>query len=151
GSGNIAASLATYIENCSIDAVDISRDALEIAGENVRRNGVGDKVYFAECDALIPHPAFPHDRYDLIVSNPPYVSNEEFTLLPTDVREFEPRIATCDEADGLTFFRALTEIGRKFLASGGSMMAEMAYNQSEPVGSMFRTAGLTEVEFVHDY
>lgn len=113
GSGAIAITLAYCFPHGEIDAVDISPRALEIACENAR--SVGVEVRFAECDALQPvglfAAAMPHDKYDVIVSNPPYIPASEYEIMDDNVRKYEPPLALfVDDADPLLFYR---EIGLK--------------------------------------
>jgi len=105
GSGNIAISLAFYLNEPHITAVDISQKALESAQENANLNKVNDCVSFIQCDALDRRfETILNDRFDIIVANPPYIPEQEFMQLEPEVREYEPRIALLDQNNGDTFF-----------------------------------------------
>jgi len=151
GSGNIAVSLAKFLPDVKIDAIDLSAGALEVAAINAERNGMGENVRYMECDFLSQSEMLSGKQYDIIVSNPPYISQEEFDLLPPEVRDFEPAIASTDRSHGLTFYKALGVNCKKLLSAGGWIAVEMAYNQSEDVKKMFHGEGYRNIETVLDY
>lgn len=151
GSGNIAISLAKFLPETSIDAIDASAEALEVARFNLQRHGLEAQVRLMQCDFLNAHPALPQQSYHVVVSNPPYISEREFALLPPEIRVFEPRMATTDGGDGLTFYRTISEKGKELLSPGGSVIVEMAYNQSASVRKIFEEAGYHDLETVADY
>ncbi|MGA2625296.1 MAG: peptide chain release factor N(5)-glutamine methyltransferase [Bacteroidota bacterium] len=151
GSGNIAIGLAKFLPGVSIDAIDASPEALEVARFNLQRHRLEAQIRLMQCDFLNAHPALPPQSYRLIVSNPPYVSEREFALLPPEIRVFEPRMATTDGGDGLTFYRVIAEKGKELLSRGGSVIVEMAYDQSASVRRIFEEAGYHDLETVADY
>lgn len=151
GSGNIAASLAKFIEGATIDAVDLSPEALDVARRNVERNGCEQRVRLFQRDVLQEDVSFPRTQYGMIVSNPPYISQAEYRLLPPEVSMFEPMMATTDGANGLTFFGALANLGARYLCPGGWMLVEHAYDQEHAVKSLFEQAGYCELATIVDY
>ena len=151
GCGNIGVSLARFLPGIEIDAIDVSAEALEVAGVNVRKNNVETQVRLVQCDFLTQCEMLPRGSYDIIVSNPPYISIGEFEKTAPEVRNFEPRIATTDGGDGLSFFKAIASKGRELIRSGGYVAVEMAYNQSASVREIFENAGFRKGEIVPDY
>ena len=93
----------------------------------------------------------PAGGFDVIVSNPPYISREEFEILPREVKEYEPMTATTDGKDGLTFFSRLAGVGRQSLVKGGWLCLEVAYNQATTVGRMLEAAGFGAIGETPDY
>ncbi len=147
GSGNVAVSLAKFLPECTVDAIDISADALDLATKNIRHHGVQDRVRTLNADIFKKSDG----HYDAIVSNPPYVSTAEYNLLPREIREFEPGIATTDRADGLTFHRRIAELGLRILRPGGRVFLENAYDQNADVEKIFHEAGYADIRSVKDF
>ncbi len=124
GSGCIAAALAHADADLQITATEISKDAARVAVRNLSDLGLLYRVRVVECD-LFPAPA--GERYDIIVSNPPYVSMEEFESLSPTIRRYEPKPALTDGADGLTVYRRLvTECPAHLRSPGGSILLEVS-------------------------
>jgi release factor glutamine methyltransferase len=151
GSGNITVSIARMVENCLVDSVDVSQDALDVARRNVNAHNVENRVNLIHADILNNREALLGKRYDIIVSNPPYISSSEYQQLEPEVRDFEPCIAGTDDADGLTFFRAISLLGKKVLQSGGWVFVEMAYNQNSFVPMIFERDGYKDIQVIKDY
>ena len=151
GSGCIAVSLAKMVEESRVHAVDISDDALALAKHNASKHGVEGRVNFRNLDILSAGTNGFAEKFDLIISNPPYISAEEFKKLDAEIRDFEPHAAATDGGDGLVFHRYIAENGRSWLRDGGLVIVEFAYNQSERVTKVFRENGWTECKVVQDY
>ena len=151
GSGNIAISLAKFVPGASIDAIDASAGALEVARFNLQRHGLEAQVRLMECDFLNADAVLPGRDYHFIVSNPPYISEREFALLPPEISVFEPRMATTDGGDGLTFYRTIAEKAKELLSREGSVIVETAYDQAASVRKIFEDAGYQNLETVVDY
>lgn len=149
GSGCIAVSLLKLIPNAIVTATDISSDALEVAKTNVERNRVTEKIKLLQSDFL-SNTSLPQ-KFRCIVFNPPYISNEEYQLLPKEVREFEPKIALADGNDGLTFFKAFARKAASLLLDNGFAAVEHAYNQSESVQKIFQESGWKNISTIKDY
>jgi release factor glutamine methyltransferase len=146
GSGVLAVCLARYLPRASVVAVDVSPQALTLARENATLNGVADRVTFLESDWF----ASVEGRFDLIVSNPPYVSTGDLAGLATEVREHEPRVALDGGADGLAPVRALVAGAGDHLESGGQLLLEIGAGQGEAVARLLSDAGLEDVAVERD-
>lgn len=129
GSGAIAVSLAKYLEHVELTALDISRKALDIAISNAKNNHVQDKITFVESDLF---EALAEEKYDIIVSNPPYIRREEIEKLDKEVKK-EPRLALDGGEDGLEFYRKIIDKGYAYLKYGGYICLEIGYDQKEAV------------------
>ncbi|MBR2973125.1 MAG: peptide chain release factor N(5)-glutamine methyltransferase [Clostridia bacterium] len=129
GSGCIAVALAKNLPDSKVSAVDISPAALEIAKKNASANGC-DNVSFFETNILSE---IPGGKFDLIVSNPPYIEKAELSSLMKDVIEFEPRLALDGGDDGLIFYRRICVLAPQILNKGGTLAFEIGYNQYESV------------------
>lgn len=129
GSGAIAVSLAKNIPNVKIIATDISKKALEIAKYNAKLNGVLNSIDFIESNL---YNKIKNIKFDVIVSNPPYIATSEIQKLPKDVRQ-EPVIALDGGKDGLDFYRKIYDKGNEFLNRQGYICVEIGYNQREAV------------------
>ena len=135
GSGCIAISLAHGCPGTDVLAVDVSPDALDVARRNARTHGVADRVRFAQGDLFAPVLGEP--PFDLIVSNPPYISPSAIADLAPDVRDHEPLIALDGGPDGLAFDRRLIAEAGTYLKPGGALLLEIGYDQNDSVRSLF--------------
>jgi release factor glutamine methyltransferase len=152
GSGNIAISIAKILgDKVSIVGVDISERAIQVASENAVRLKV-DNVRFI-CDDLFDENFVKKfkSQFDVIISNPPYVSISEFSKLQDEIKRFEPLIAVTDGGDGLKFFKRIAKIGGDLLKNSGLIFLEMSYNQSEKVRRIFEVEGYRTIQFFKDY
>lgn len=148
GSGALAVSFLYYCKEARGVAVDISEKALETAKTNGERAGISDRVEFRRGDFL---DALREDeRFDVILSNPPYIPSGDIDGLAEEVRR-EPRIALDGGPDGLKFYRALGEKAVRFLRPGGLIAAEVGIGQAETVRAFFENGGLTDIEIIPDY
>ena len=147
GSGNIAVALAVMSPDSRITAMDVSADALAVAARNASRHAA--TVRFVEGDLFGSF--LPGERFDLLVSNPPYVPEAEFVQLPEEIRNFEPRRATTDEGDGFRFIRRLAESAGERLTPGGMLIMEIGYGQSEQTLAILSGAGLASVDVLPDH
>lgn len=125
GSGAIAVSLAKYIENSQITAVDISPKALNIAKKNAINNLVQDQITFINSNLF---ENLKGQKYDIIVSNPPYIRTEIIKSLDKEVQK-EPIIALDGGKDGLDFYRKIIEQGYQYLKYSGYLCLEIGYDQ----------------------
>src|SRR5262245_41804058 len=134
GSGCIAVALARELGDARLVASDVSEPALRVARRNAARHGVGGRVDFVAADLL---DAFAEEEFaDFILSNPPYVSEEEMPSLQREVRDWEPRLALTDSNDGLSLYRSLLKDAPSRLRAGGHLICEMGYTQSEKISNM---------------
>ena len=134
GSGALAVALAKTLPRAEVYASDVSRRALTVATENARRHDVGRRIAFRPGHLLAPL----HDYVDLIVANLPYVTTDEWTRLPAELREHEPRIALDGGEDGLDLIRALLSQAPRYLRPGGRLLLEIGEGQVEPLASFIR-------------
>ena len=125
GSGAIAVSLAKYIEDSQITATDISEKALRVAKLNAKNNEVEDKITFIKSDLF---KEIPKEKYDIIVSNPPYIRKEEIERLDREVKK-EPHIALDGGEDGLDFYREIIHNSEEYLKFNGYLCLEIGYDQ----------------------
>lgn len=149
GSGCIAISLAANFPMSRITAVDISGSALTIAADNARLNGTAN-VRFAQADILEPTSRISAEKYDVIVSNPPYIQANDVHDLEPEVGHYEPLIALTDKADGLTFYHRFANIFHSLLSDGGRFFVEIGYGQADTVCKIFLSAGY-EITVSSDY
>jgi release factor glutamine methyltransferase len=134
GSGAIAVALARELSAARVIASDLSESALRVARRNAARHGLGGRVDFVASDLL---DAFAEEEFaDFIISNPPYVSEEEMPSLQREVRDWEPRLALTDSNDGLSLYRRLLKDAPSRLRGGGYLICEMGYTQSEKISNM---------------
>ncbi len=129
GSGAIAVSLAKYLENIQITALDISRKALDVAIANAKNNHVQEKITFVESNLFQD---LAQEKYDIIVSNPPYIRSEEIEKLDEEVKR-EPKVALDGGKDGVEFYRKIIDQGYQYLKYGGYICFEIGYDQKEEV------------------
>lgn len=139
GSGAIAVGVAKLLPKAEIVAVDISGDALAVARENAAANGMAERISFRQGDLLSP---LEGEQLDAIISNPPYIAEEEWAQLMPEVREFEPRGALTPGADGLHFYRRLAAGAPALLIPGGFLAVEVGYDQGAAVAGLFASGGL---------
>lgn len=152
GSGNIAVALGKFLPGAHVTSLETSGDALEVARRNCVRHGLGN-VEFLRRDVFSPglEGEFGGRAFDAVVSNPPYVSEAEFNLLEPEVREFEPRLATTDGADGFRFIRRIAGLATGILRLGGGMFLEIGYGQAEAAERIARESGLTGTGVQKDF
>lgn len=148
GSGAISVALARELPDAHLVATDISAGALALAYRNARTHGVADRIEFLCGDLLAPVVG----TFDLIVSNPPYISAEEFVQLPRGVREYEPRQALLTGEGGTAFHREIISGSEKHLRKGGWLLMEMGEGQKEDIEKMMkRTAAYEDIAVRLDY
>lgn len=129
GSGAIAVSLAKYLDDVEITAIDISSKSLQIAIKNAKSNQVEDKITFIESDLFSN---IPDDKYDIIVSNPPYIRKDVINTLTKEVQK-EPKIALDGGEDGLEFYRKIVCESDKYLKFRGYLCLEIGFDQKNDV------------------
>ncbi len=148
GSGAIAIALAKNLD-CNVTAIDISAQALETAKYNADFNDVIDRINFKQLDIL--DSCFDLPKYDIIVSNPPYVAKVEYLTLQKEITDFEPLIAVTDNNDGLVFYKKISEFGKNHLINTGKLYFELGKGQDNEVKNIMETFGYNNIEFVKDY
>jgi len=146
GSGAIAIAIAVNSPEARIKATDISKEALEVAHRNAIRHRCEDRIEFVGAD-LFPDG---HPRFDLIVSNPPYVAEADLETLQPEIRLHEPRHALLDGSDGLEFYRRIGTESRSRLNPDGAVMVEIGAGQASDVEALFRRAGFSNIDAIRD-
>lgn len=136
GSGAIAISLAKHIDNCEITATDISNKAIQIAKLNAEKNLVHRKITFIESDMF---DSIPEKKYDIIVSNPPYIETDVINTLSKEVQK-EPHLALDGGDDGLKFYRLIIKQAKNYLSSNGKVFFEIGYNQKEAIFNLIQNS-----------
>ncbi len=149
GSGCIAVTLALENPGAWVIALDLSFPALEVARRNIYRYGVGDKVTL--CCCRFPEGIRQKEVFDLLVSNPPYVSLREADRLPPEVREYEPKEALFAGEEGTELLFSILELGKRMVRSGGAVLLEIGLGQSALVEEKAREEGWQEVRILEDY
>ena len=145
GSGAVAVALAHHMPQATVTATDISAAARTIAEENARRNGV--EIRFLLGSLLEPVSG---ERFDVVVSNPPYVPESDRDSLSVEVRDYEPGLALFAGKDGLGVYRRLIPAAFTALETGGLCALEIGYGQSQAVGDLLVNAGFRNVDFLPD-
>lgn len=131
GSGAIAVSIKKYMEDANVYASDVSKDALNIAKLNAKNNNAN--IYFIKSNMF---ENIKDLKFDIIVSNPPYIETRELEKLPKDVQH-EPTLALDGGEDGLKFYKIIRDEGYKFLNDNGKILIEIGYNQNKSVTRLF--------------
>ena len=150
GSGCIAVTLAAERPSWHGTAVDISAGALEVAGANAGAHGVSDRVRFLQADFTKPMPLV-GEGFDLVISNPPYISEEEYAALDDGVRNFEPRSALVPGPEGLEHPRAVEAAARALLKEGGLLLMEHGGRCARTHTGWIRARGLTLPERIDSF
>ena len=145
GSGCVAVSLAYYNDNVSVVASDVSEAALEVAKSNALINNVSEKIKFIKSDMFNN---IIDEKFDIIISNPPYVKNDEYKGLEKEIF-FEPKIAFLADDDGLTFYRIIAQKAKQYLNKKGMLLLELNSNISSKVADLFND--FNSVSIVKDY
>jgi len=139
GSGAIAISLATNLKSPFIYATDLSKEALEVAKENAKRNNVESQIEFLCGDLFEPlRNKNLEGQVDCVVSNPPYVSKNEFDRLPKEVKDYEPIVALRTDKEGTSFHGSIIENSLDFLSKSGILALEVGLGQTSKVTELIR-------------
>lgn len=150
GSGNIAISLAKFLLEVRIVASDISLEALEIAQKNAYLHNLEKQIIFLQGNLFEPLTTFPISTYDIIVSNPPYISKNDLPNLEKELF-YEPKEALFAGDSGLEYYQKIIPEARKFLKPEGYLLVEIGYGQKEKVKNIFISSGFKEIKVVKDY
>jgi len=156
GSGCILLSVMNYKNNIVGVGCDISDAALEIAKENAGRLGLpavflqGDLLDALDLKSQQMACELP-EKYDIVISNPPYISEKECKTLMPEVKDYEPYIALCGGSDGLDFYRKIAKSAKDVLVNYGMLFFEIGYDQEESVPNILKDEGYSEVKCLRDY
>lgn len=150
GSGCIGLAIASRLKDARVTLADLSGPALSVARKNIQRNHMGGRVSCVQVDAMEAPPAF-LGKFDMIVSNPPYVTASEMEELPDSVKKYEPHMALFGGTDGLNFYRAITKNFRDLLKPGGFLCFEFGMGQGDAVCAILEENGFTVLERTLDF
>jgi len=147
GSGCIAVSILKKLKTASAVGLDISEKALRVAAENAGRHEVSGRLELKTSDVFAN---LPGEKFDLIISNPPYISRGELENLQPEVRGFEPIIALTDDNDGLMIIQKIVEGAPEFLKPAAFLLMEIGFDQSETARKMFSPQIWQSIEILPD-
>ena len=147
GSGCISVSVLYELINASAVAVDISTAAIRVATENARRHRVAERLDLRQSDI---YAAFKGNLFDAVLTNPPYISEDEYGCLASEVRDHEPSIALTDHGDGLSVIREIITGAPPCIRSGGFLIIEIGQGQAERVRKMFANGNWPQIETLKD-
>ncbi len=150
GSGCIGLAVASRVKDARVTLADVSQDALAVARKNVAAQKLGSRVSCVQVDALTPPAAF-LGKFDMIVSNPPYITGQEMEDLPDSVRAYEPHLALFGGEDGLDFYRAIAKNYQEALKPDGYLCFEFGMGQGDAVCRILEMNGYTILERTRDY
>ena len=150
GSGCIGLAVASRVKDAKVTLADLSQEALAVAKQNIVLHHLTGRVSCVKANALEEPPAF-LGKFDLIVSNPPYITTRDMLELPHSVAGFEPRMALHGGEDGLKFYRSIAKNYAKALKPGGYLCFEFGAEQGDDVCAILEANGYTVLERVKDY
>lgn len=149
GSGAIGIAIAHTVNNVNVECIDISEDAEAVSNKNIDKNFLKDRVEFVKSD-LLSVPMEEGKIFDVIVSNPPYIREEDISQLMEDVKNFEPRLALSGGEDGLEFYKKISKQAMACLSEGGLLAFEIGYDQKSEVEAIMKSYGYTDIECLKD-
>ncbi len=144
GSGAIVIALAKKLNSNTIDAIDISKDALQIAEQNAKINNVHINFFKSDIFSKVT------DRYDLIISNPPYISQTDYEELPVEIKNFEPKSALLANNNGLSFYNKILQNAKEHLTESGKIYFEIGYDQAKKITEMAKENGFRDIQVFKD-
>ena len=150
GSGCIGLAIASRVKDARVTLADLSPEALTVAKRNMMQTKLSARVRCVQVNALEPAPAF-LGKFDLIVSNPPYITAEEMEVLPISVRNYEPHMALYGGEDGLDFYRSIAKNFSRALKPGGFLCFEFGMGQGDAVCRILEDNDYAILERVRDY
>ena len=150
GSGCIGLAIASRIQDARVTLADISKDALVVAKKNIARNKMTGRVSCVQANALAPAPAF-LGKFDMIISNPPYITGADMPTLEDSVKLYEPHLALYGGEDGLDFYRSIAENFTSALKPGGFLCLDFGDDQGDDVCRILEANGYTILERSRDY
>ena len=148
GSGIIAIAIAKQLEDSQITAIDISQEAINLAMENAVTNEVISKLKFLMSDIKDFEN---NEKFDVVVSNPPYISKEDFPSLQNEIKDYEPRIALTDSNDGLDFYKIISKRSKSLLKKDGRIYFEVGKGQADNVERILIENDFICIRSINDY
>lgn len=150
GSGAIGISLAHFRQNIKVDLIDYYPIPEKVSLINIKKNDLENRVSFMKSD-LLEKPIEDQKMYDIIVSNPPYIEEEEIDKLMDDVKDYEPHTALNGGIDGLDFYRKIIDQSQKVLKKNGILAFEIGYNQGEAIKSLMEEYNFQDIKVIKDF
>lgn len=150
GSGCIGLAIAHRVKDARVTLADVSKDAMAVAKKNITLQKLSGRVSCVNVDALKEPAAF-LGKFDMIVSNPPYITTREMEELPVSVKNYEPHLALHGGEDGLVFYRAIAQNYKDALKPGGYLCFEFGMGQGDDVCNILEMNGYTILERSRDY
>lgn len=147
GSGCISVTIACEIKNSRVYATDVSREALSVARKNALRHGAEDSISFINCNLSDP---LKENSFDVVISNPPYISESDFSRLEPDVKDHEPGISLIGGGDGLLYIRKIISAAGFMLKDGGWCLLEVGAGQACRAKQLLEEHGFDEISSVRD-
>ncbi len=150
GSGNISIAIALNLPNAYVTGIEISESAIVVAEENLKKYDLNKRVSFLNYDILsLNRDEF--SDFDIIVSNPPYVSKEDYGKVQKEILNYEPNIAVTDFHDGYKFYREIISLTAQVLKPNGKIFLEIAQGQSKKISEFMKENNFKEISIVQDY
>ncbi len=150
GSGNISIAIAVNLPNAFVTGIEISESAIKVAEENLKKYDLNKRVSFLNYDILSVNRDELSD-YDIIVSNPPYVSKADYGKVQKEILNYEPDIAVTDFDDGYKFYREIISLSAQILKPNGKIFLEIAQGQSKKISEFMKENNFKEISIVQDY
>jgi len=150
GSGNISIAIAVNLPNAYVIGIEISESAITVAEENLKKYDLNKRVSFLNYDILSGNRDELSD-FDIIVSNPPYVSKEDYGKVQKEILNYEPNIAVTDFHDGYKFYREIISLSAQVLKPNGKIFLEIAQGQSKKISGFMKENNFKEISIVQDY
>ena len=150
GSGCIGLAIASRVKDAKVTLADISKEAIAVAKKNIGLNKMSGRVSCIQADALGKPSTF-LGKFDMIVSNPPYITSQEMTELPESVKDYEPHLALHGGEDGLDFYRNIAQNYCAALKPGGWLCFEFGMGQGNAVCEILENNGYTILERTKDF
>ncbi len=150
GSGNISLVIANKIMQSDVIGIDVSAEAISNAEKNKSAIKENDNITFLQIDIL--NASVEHlGKFDIIVSNPPYISLNDFIELEPELKDYEPRISLTDELDGLSFYRKIVSLSKQMLNPKGRIYFEVGKDQYKHVSELMLKTGFSNMKVIKDY
>jgi len=144
GSGCIAVSLKHLYPGLKVTALDISRETLEVAAKNAKLNKLNITLILSDLFENI------NEKFDIIVSNPPYISKDEYENLPSEIQNFEPESALLADDEGIHFYKKILQDAKDYLTENGKIYFEIGFDQADRVKNFALENGYSKVEIYQD-
>lgn len=152
GSGAIAITLGKELPNSHILGIDVSQDALEVAKENIALNNVENvKLLKSDIFSILKEEKYKNVKFNIIVSNPPYIPLREYSTLMPEVLKYEPKNALTDDKNGFYFYETISKEANEHLKKGGYILFEVGYNQAQEVAEILKNNNFELISIVKDY